>query len=203
MSVTLLDANGQTVESKTVTTNAYGSAAGEFALPAGRALGAWHVRCDWGGAASIRVEEYKRPTFEATLPESKEALRLNRLATFHGEARYYFGLPVTNGSVAWRVTRETEYPWWWWWGWLGGGRPAGAETVATGKAALGADGTFTVTFTPKADERASHDADVPLPPLGGRHGRGGRNALRGAVVPARVRERKSEDRERREFFLRG
>jgi uncharacterized protein YfaS (alpha-2-macroglobulin family) len=157
VSVTLVDANGQAVESKTVTTNAYGSAAGEFALPAGRALGAWSVRCDRGGAASIRVEEYKRPTFETTLPESKDALRLNREATFRGEARYYFGLPVTNGSVAWRVTRETEYPWWWWWGWLGGGRPAGAETVATGNAALGADGKFAVTFTPKADERASRE----------------------------------------------
>ncbi|HTS03558.1 MAG TPA: alpha-2-macroglobulin family protein [Thermoanaerobaculia bacterium] len=157
VSMTLVDANGQAVESKTVTTNAYGSAAGEFALPAGRALGAWQVRCDRGGAAAIRVEEYKRPTFEATLPESKEALRLNRPATFHGEARYYFGLPVTNGSVGWRVTRETEYPWWWWWGWLGGGRPAGAETVATGTAALGADGTFAVTFTPRADERASRE----------------------------------------------
>ena len=31
------DANGQAVESKTVTTNAFGSAAGEFAIPAGRA----------------------------------------------------------------------------------------------------------------------------------------------------------------------
>ncbi|MEO8584986.1 MAG: alpha-2-macroglobulin family protein, partial [Acidobacteriota bacterium] len=157
VSVTLVDANGQAVESRTVTTNAYGSAAGEFALPAGRALGAWAVRCDWGGAASIRVEEYKRPTFETTLLESKDALRLNRPATFHGEARYYFGLPVANGSVAWRVTRETEYPWWWWWGWLGGGRPAGAETVATGNAALAADGKFAVTFSPKADERANKE----------------------------------------------
>ncbi len=36
-------------------------------------------------------------------------------------------------------------------------RPAGAETVATGKASLAQDGTFTVTFTPKADERAGKD----------------------------------------------
>ena len=115
------------------------------------------MRCDWGGAASIRVEEYKRPTFETTLEESKDALRLNRPATFRGEARYYFGLPVANGSVAWRVTREPEYPWWWWWGWMGGGRAAGAETVATGNAALGADGKFAVTFTPKADERAGKE----------------------------------------------
>ncbi|MGZ5428758.1 MAG: MG2 domain-containing protein, partial [Thermoanaerobaculia bacterium] len=157
VSISLVDANGQAVESRTVTTNPYGSAAGEFALPAGRALGAWAVRCDRGGAASIRVEEYKRPTFETTLEESKGALRLNRAATFRGEARYYFGLPVTNGNVAWRVTREAEYPYWWWWGWLGAGRAASPEMVATGNAALGADGKFAVTFTPKADERAGRD----------------------------------------------
>src|SRR5512140_2056294 len=127
LSVSLIDANGQAVESKTVTTNAYGSAAGEFTLPAGRALGAWSVRCDWGGAA-----------------------------TFRGEARYYFGLPVANGTVAWRVTREPEYPWWWWGGWMGA-RASGAETVATGSTPVGADGTFAVTFTPKADERAGKE----------------------------------------------
>ena len=72
VTVTLVDANGQAVESKTVTTNAYGSAAGEFAIPAGRALGAWSVRLATGAAPpSIRVEEYKRPTFEATLEESE------------------------------------------------------------------------------------------------------------------------------------
>ncbi len=157
VSMTLVDANGQAVESKTVTTNAYGSAAGEFALPAGRALGAWAVRCDWGGAASIRVEEYKRPTFEATLGEAKDPLRLNRPATFRGEARYYFGLPVANGTVAWRVTREAEYPVWWWWGWRGGAGARGTETVATGTSALAQDGTFAVTFTPKADERAGKE----------------------------------------------
>jgi uncharacterized protein YfaS (alpha-2-macroglobulin family) len=157
VSVTLVDANGQSVESRTVTTNAYGSVAGEFAVPAGRALGAWAVRCDGGGAASIRVEEYKRPTFEATIGESKDALRLNRPATFRGEARYYFGLPVANGTITWRVTREAEYPQWWWWGWLRAGRPAGAETVATGNTGLGADGSFAVTFTPRADERVGRD----------------------------------------------
>ena len=156
VTLTLVDANGQTVESKTVSSNAYGSAAGEFAIPAGRALGAWSVRCATGGAASIRVEDYKRPTFETTLDVPKDPLRLNRPATFRGGSRYYFGLPVTNGSVVWRVTREAEYPWWWW-GWWGGSRPAGAEIVATGRASLAQDGTFAVTFTPKADERAGKD----------------------------------------------
>ncbi|MFI5118900.1 MAG: alpha-2-macroglobulin family protein [Thermoanaerobaculia bacterium] len=155
VTLTLVDANGQAVESRTVSSNAYGSAAGEFSVPAGRALGVWSVRCATGGAASIRVEEYKRPTFEATLDVPKDALRFNRPATFRGGSRYYFGLPVTNGSVAWRVTRDAEYPWWW--GWWGGSRAAGAEIVATGKTSLAQDGSFAVTFTPKADERAGKD----------------------------------------------
>ena len=33
-----------------------------------------------------------------------------------GEARYYFGLPVSEGTYRWRVTREPVYPrWWFWW----------------------------------------------------------------------------------------
>ena len=70
--------------------------------------------------------------------------------------RYYFGLPVTSGEVAWRVTREPVYPRWWWWF-----RPppqAGAQTVAAGDTDLDADGRFRVTFTPEADER---EADQP------------------------------------------
>ncbi|HVO50781.1 MAG TPA: alpha-2-macroglobulin family protein [Thermoanaerobaculia bacterium] len=203
VSVTLVDANGQAVESKTVTTNAWGSAAGEFALPAGRALGAWAVRCDRGGAASIRVEEYKRPTFEATLGEAKDALRLNKPATFRGEARYYFGLPVANGTVAWRVTREPEYPFWWWWGWRGAAGAAGAETVATGNASLAQDGTFAVTFTPSADERAGKDltyryrVSADVTDEGGETRSADRSFRLGFVsVQARVEKEKS-------FFLEG
>ena len=203
LSISLMDANGQSVESKTVTTNAWGSAAGEFAIPAGRALGAWRVQSSWSGAAAIRVEEYKRPTFEATLAESKDALRLNRPATFRGEARYYFGLPVASGGVAWRVTREPEYPNWWWWGWLGGGRASGTETVATGRTALGADGAYAVTFTPKADERAGREItyryrlSVDVTDEGGETRSADRSFRLGFVsVKARIEKEKN-------FFLEG
>jgi uncharacterized protein YfaS (alpha-2-macroglobulin family) len=202
VTLTLVDANGQAVESKTVSSNAYGSVAGEFEIPAGRALGGWSVRCATGGAASIRVEEYKRPTFETTLDVPKDPLRLNRPATFRGGSRYYFGLPVTNGSVAWRVTREAEYPWWWW-GWWGGSRPAAAESVATGKASLAVDGTFAVTFTPKADERAGKDvtyryrvsADVTDE---GGETRSAERSFRLGFVSVRARVEKEKN-----FFLQG
>ena len=82
-------------------------------------------------------------------------MRLNRKAVLTGEAKYYFGLPVAAGSVTWRVTRETVHPWWWsFWGW---GSPSKAQTVASGATVLGADGTFTVAFTPEADETAAKD----------------------------------------------
>ncbi|NVI99522.1 hypothetical protein HV824_15530, partial [Myxococcus sp. AM009] len=152
LQVTLVDPNHQVVESREVRTNDFGSAAGEFTIPTGGMLGAWAVRVNAGGRAGIRVEEYKRPTFEVTLKDAKAQLRLNRPATFQGEARYYFGIPVTSGAVRWRAYREPVLPWWWW------GPRSGAsqrQVVATGTSPLGADGGFTIGFTPEADERSS------------------------------------------------
>ncbi len=151
--VSLVDANNQEVASGSVSTNGFGTASGEFVIPSGRMLGRWYVRTSFGsGSGMVRVEEYKRPTFEASLKDPESALRLNRAAVVKGEARYYFGLPVTNGSVNWRVTREPVYPWWWgWYGWGESGTKS--QTVGVGTSALKEDGTFEVPFTPKADER--------------------------------------------------
>ncbi len=157
--VSLVDANGQVVETKTLTTNRYGTASGEFAIPAGRLLGQWVVRTEPTGYAAIRVEEYKRPTFEVEVLDPPEPLRLNHPAVLRGEARYYFGLPVTSGRVAFRVSREPVFPWWWeWWGWWAPRPAAQAQTVATGAATLDEAGRFEVRFTPEADERLSRDA---------------------------------------------
>lgn len=150
--VQLFDANGQSVSEKRVKTNAYGSAAGEFAVPAGRLLGNWSIRTRPDGYANIRVEEYKRPTFEVALDKPKEALRLNRPAAISGNAKYYFGLPLTKGDVRWTVRREPRYPWFWSY-FRGGIGDQRAETIASGRATLKPDGTFGFTFTPAADER--------------------------------------------------
>ena len=148
--VTLNDANGRPVASVDLVTNAHGTASGEMVLPAGRLLGQWSLHTSMNGFAMVRVEEYKRPTFEARLLDAETPLRLNRPATLKGEARYYFGLPVPAGKVAWKVTREPQFPWWWWW------RPAGADraqVVASGTTTLSPEGQFTIDFTPAADER--------------------------------------------------
>ncbi len=158
LNVTLHDANGDEVASTEVTTNSFGSASGKFEIPLGRLLGQWSVATSIGGSAPVRVEEYKRPTFEVTVAAPSGELRLNREAAFSGEARYYFGLPVSDGRVVWTVTREPVWPpWWGWW------RPqpeTAPEVVAGGEAALAADGSFRVAFTPAADEREAADTGV-------------------------------------------
>ena len=154
--VQLRDPNYQIVATSQVKLGAFGSGSGEFLIPAGRHLGNWQVQTTgvFGGSASVQVEEYKRPTFEPSLKEAAEPLRLNRAAKLSGEARYYFGLPVTSGAVSWRVTREEVAPWWWsYCGWWNPGSQKAAETVASGRAALKADGGFDIEFTPEADER--------------------------------------------------
>jgi uncharacterized protein YfaS (alpha-2-macroglobulin family) len=158
LTVKLVDPNGQEVASEVVATNDYGTAAGEFVVPAGRPLGVWALQGSLPGQASIRVEEYKRPTFEVTLKEPADALRLNRAATFRGEARYYFGLPVSRGRVRFKVIRQPIFAMGWWeWDGASVAAQPGEQVVATGTAATGEDGGFEARFVPAADERLGRD----------------------------------------------
>lgn len=151
LTVSLVDPNNQSVDSRTVRTNGFGTASGEFVIPPGRPLGGWRVETSRQGATSIRVEEYKRPTFEISLKDPAEPLRLGRPATFTGEGRYYFGLPVTHGEVTWRVVRQS-FSWWSFYD-----SPGNEETVATGTATPDADGRFTMTFTPDPGDPKGRD----------------------------------------------
>lgn len=159
LTVRLLDPNWQEVAKADVTTNAFASASGEFVVPTGRLLGQWRLEVQRDGAslgqAMVRVEEYKRPTFEASFKDGGPPARLNAPVSLTGEARYYFGLPVTSGTVKWRVQRTPVYPWYWW-GWWGmpETRP---QVVASGLSALKDDGTFPVVFTPLADAKLAKE----------------------------------------------
>jgi len=161
LKVQLKDANHQVVTQIDGQTNEFGTLAGKFTIPTGRILGGWsvsvprrsrnkHVQTIGG---KIQVEAYKRPTFEASFLPNPTPARLNTETMVKGEARYYFGLPVTAGTVAWRVERTPNFPWWW--RWFGG--QTDAETIATGTSVLNDDGQFTFKFTPSADERYLKD----------------------------------------------
>jgi len=149
-SVWIEDGNGQRAAEAKVVTNAFGTASGEFAIPAaGRPLGSWRLRSSADGFARVRVEEYKRPTFEVTIKEPAVPLRLNRMAVMKAEARYYFGLPVVSGTAVWQVKREPVYPRWWW----REAESGRSQTIAGGRARIKEDGAIEAAFTPRADER--------------------------------------------------
>lgn len=158
--VFLKDVNDQEVDSRTVTSNNYGTASGEFIIPAGRALGPWYLESSRNGRTRIQVEEYKRPTFQAELLDPVAPLRLNHTATLKGEAKYYFGLPVTEGRVVWRVERQPVFPPWWSF-YSPSYRPVSrSQHVAGGTESLQQDGTFSFTFTPEADESLGSDKSI-------------------------------------------
>lgn len=156
LEVILYDYNHQIVEKKTVTTNEFGTASGEFSIPKGRILGNWLIGTSWG-SQYIKVEEYKRPTFEVTLNKPESPLRLNKEAEITGNVKYYFGLPVATGTVKYVITRQAVFPYWW--GYYSFsydyyyGYSQGVQTVSTGTATLDKDGKFKIKFMPKADER--------------------------------------------------
>jgi len=150
VTIWLEDINGQRVAESVRTTNEFGTASGDFAIPAaGRPLGAWRLRAQPEGYSQVRVEEYKRPTFEVSVKDPDKPLRLNRPAALKGEARYYFGLPVASGTAVWQVKRVPVYPRWWWWE-SGGSQ---SQIIAGGRSVLREDGAFEVNFIPRVDER--------------------------------------------------
>lgn len=153
LQVQLRDANNELVLSKTGITDEFGAYFGEFQIPKGKLLGSWRITAgDNARSLSLRVEEYKRPTFEVALHEAKKPLRLNSPAHFSGEAKYYFGMPLSNGKVKYRIFRSGVLPWWshwcsWDWGFY-----TKEQLVENGGSEINKDGQFEISFTPKADE---------------------------------------------------
>src|SRR5208283_1680493 len=108
---------------------------------------------------SFRVEEYKRPKFQVTLDPPKTGVRLHEKVTLAGHAMSYTGAAVDGAQLNYHVVREVRMPWWWgWWG-----RPAqtGSQEIGHGAARTETDGTFSITFAAKPDEKVP-EKDEPV-----------------------------------------
>jgi len=82
---------------------------GEFKLPADAQLGQyWIMASNPSGSASFRVEEYKKPEYEVTVDAPKEPITLGNSFTATITGRYYFGAPVVNAPVKYKVTRQEK-----------------------------------------------------------------------------------------------
>ena len=153
--VALFDANGEVVASAHVVTNEFASASGTFVIPNGRMLGAWSLQTELTngtGYSAVRVEEYKRPTFEVTLNEPEGEVQLNRTVELTGNARYFFGAPVNAGTVEWYVERVPKFRYYGY-RYRRGIYPARGQSqiLKRAESTLRPDGTFELSFLAEAD----------------------------------------------------
>jgi len=131
---------GEKVFENAYTADEYGGFNGEFEIPDQATLGVYGVSLpNRAGIGSFRVEEYKKPEFEVKVEAPADPVALGEKIEARVQAKYYFGAPVTEAKVKYKVLRSehaaTWYPiglwdwfyepgyWWfaydytWWPGW--------------------------------------------------------------------------------------
>ena len=129
MTLVISSPNGDDVEEIKVKTNEYGGVSGDYELAKDAKLGQYLIslwdsakdRCY--GRITFRMEEYRKPEFEVTVDAPKEPVMLGDTMKVGVTSKYYFGAPVANGTVKYRVLRETYNTRWYApapWDWLYG-----------------------------------------------------------------------------------
>ncbi|MDR0535488.1 MAG: hypothetical protein LBG65_03935 [Puniceicoccales bacterium] len=156
ITVALVDPNGKDVATLVLRTNANGGASGHFTLPASGFNGLHALRSVGAenGRGHFRVEEYKRPKFEAGLFAPAAPPALGQEITVPGRVVACTGTPVHGARVRYTVRRETRWPRWCWWN---SGAGSNARQLATGHTSTDANGAFSVTFPAAPDKEANPD----------------------------------------------
>ena len=146
VTLTLRDANNKVVKEQQVTTDQYGACAADFTLPSSGLTGQFTIQAG-NSRHTIRVEEYKRPTFEVKFDPYKEDYKASDTVTVKGTAKSFAGVPVQEAKVKYRVERRRAY-WWisYWRYWDGGyiGTGSDGEEITRGETITETDGTFKV-----------------------------------------------------------
>ncbi|MDR1130065.1 MAG: hypothetical protein LBK96_03690, partial [Prevotellaceae bacterium] len=149
--VSFMDANDKVIDTRKHTTNEYGSAAGSFTVPQGLLNGMMTLSCEYG-EGNIRVEEYKRPTFEVTFDPTGRNYRLGDSVRLTGKANALAGYAVDNAKVQYRVVREMQYRIYRWW------LPqiaAPSREIASGTVSTDGSGAFAIEFKAEAGDLAN------------------------------------------------
>ncbi|MBQ8530386.1 MAG: alpha-2-macroglobulin [Parabacteroides sp.] len=101
--ITLLDTNNKIVTQKTFQTDSFGSFNGEFMIPKQTLSGTFTLDCGTN-RINIRVEEYKRPTFQVELLPLKEEVYFGHPLQIQGKAELFSGITLQGGKINWTIT---------------------------------------------------------------------------------------------------
>lgn len=148
----LRDANWKQVAEQKATTDEYGTASVDFELPKEGQTGLYSISVNGTVTKYVRVEEYKRPTFEITFPKVNEKYNWGDTVVVKASAKTYAGIPVQGAKVAYQVTRRNQL---WWWG-----AGSAGQLVKTDSCVTREDGTFDVEIPLEASLSGKDEADM-------------------------------------------
>lgn len=148
----LSDANWKQVAEQKVTTDEYGTASVDFELPKEGKTGQYSISVNGTATKYVRVEEYKRPTFEITFPKVNEKYNWGDTVVVKASAKTYAGIPVQGAKVTYQVTRRNQL---WWWG-----AGSAGQLIKTDSCVTREDGTFDVEIPLEASLSGKDEADM-------------------------------------------
>ena len=148
----LRDANWKQMAEQKATTDEYGTASVDFELPKEGQTGQYSISVNGTATEYIRVEEYKRPTFEITFPKVNEKYTWGDTVVVKASAKTYAGVPVQGAKVEYQVTRRNQL---WWWG-----AGSAGQLVKTDSCVTREDGTFDVEIPLEASLSGKNEADM-------------------------------------------
>ena len=148
----LRDANWKQMAEQKATTDEYGTASVNFELPKEGQTGQYSISVNGTATEYVRVEEYKRPTFEITFPKVNEKYTWGDTVVVKASAKTYAGVPVQGAKVEYQVTRRNQL---WWWG-----AGSAGQLVKTDSCVTREDGTFDVEIPLEASLSGKDEADM-------------------------------------------
>ena len=147
--VILTDANNQEVGQKKVRTNEFGSFATDFALPSACLNGMFSLIVG-NSRTSIRVEDYKRPTFDITFEKQAGSYQLGDQIEVKGKIQSYSGVLLQDLPVKYTVKRSAFSLW----------RFAESTQIASGEVTANENGEFTIPVRLEENDVYKNDARV-------------------------------------------
>ena len=127
LELVLTDANGQEVAKHTLKTDEFGTLRDSLQLPESGLPGRYFIRAGTRYRTSIRVEEYRRPTFQVEMDEAPAISLPVDSITLTGRALTYSQWPVSNA----RVTGTYRWQQSWWYRRINSGETHDIDTLYT------------------------------------------------------------------------
>jgi uncharacterized protein YfaS (alpha-2-macroglobulin family) len=122
--VTISDGADKTVFDKQMPLSAGGDVSGDFDLAKDASLGYYTIKVEAAGKApnddeesgairgSFHVEDYRKPEYRVQVTASQKRVLEGATMAVTVDSRYFFGEPVANAAVKYRIYNERHY----WWG---------------------------------------------------------------------------------------